>query len=341
MNNLREVAYLIDPALWVREVLGIEPLPWQEEFLRAPRGASILALTGRQIGKTTTAAWAMANAALFMPGSLSVVACPAQRQSAEAVRRVREAVIKAGGKLKADNVYGLELTNDLRVLALPGSDDSIRGMTVDAWIVADEAARLSDDLIAALRPMRARRPEARLAMLSTAWSRTDPFWMDWAGDDQSWIRLKATADTVHYDPKFLEQERRSLGEDAFKREYFGIPLGAQASPFTWELYERATQVHVPLVPPGPAFGPPFRSAGCPLRTPSINRLRSMMFNRDDPNTWPCFRPLIIAHDVGAVAIVRPPSSAGSVPSSRDEWELKRPRSSRKDYTEVRVRARSP
>jgi hypothetical protein len=23
----------------------------------------------------------------------------------------------------------------------------------------------------------------------------------------------------------------------------------------------------------------------------------MIFNRDDPNTWPCFRPLIIAHDV--------------------------------------------
>ncbi len=24
----------------------------------------------------------------------------------------------------------------------------------------------------------------------------------------------------------------------------------------------------------------------------------MIFNRHDPNTWPCFRPLIIAHDVG-------------------------------------------
>jgi hypothetical protein len=203
MNNLSEVAYRIDPALWVRKVLGIEPQNWQEEFLRAPQGASILVLAARQAGKTSTAAWAMANAALFMPGSLSVVACPAQRQSAEAVRRVREAVFKAGGKLEADNVYGLELTNGSRVLALPGSDDSIRGLTVDGWIVADEAARLSDDLIAALRPMRARRPEARLAMLSTAWSRADPFWMAWAGDDQSWIRLKATADTVHYDPKFL------------------------------------------------------------------------------------------------------------------------------------------
>ena len=24
----------------------------------------------------------------------------------------------------------------------------------------------------------------------------------------------------------------------------------------------------------------------------------MKFNRDDPNTWPSFKPLIIAHDVG-------------------------------------------
>jgi hypothetical protein len=98
MNNLREIAYRLDPVLWVREVLGVEPAKWQEEFLRATRGASILALTARQCGKTTTAAWAMAHTALYVPGSLSVVACPAQRQSAEAVRRVREAVIKAGRK---------------------------------------------------------------------------------------------------------------------------------------------------------------------------------------------------------------------------------------------------
>src|SRR5499433_2462072 len=123
MSNLREVAYRLDPALWVRKVLGVEPTEWQEKFLRAPRGASILALTARQCGKTTTAAWAMAHAALFVPGSLSVVACPAQRQSAEAVRRVREAVIKAGGKLEADKGYGHELTHGSRGLGSPGSDN--------------------------------------------------------------------------------------------------------------------------------------------------------------------------------------------------------------------------
>jgi hypothetical protein len=183
------------------------------------------------------------------------------------VRRVREAVFKTGGTLKTDNVYRLGLENGSRVLALPGSDDSVRGLTVDGWIVADEAARISADLISALRPMRARKPQARLAMLSTAWSRTDPFWLAWDGDDPSWMRLQATADTAHYDPDFLERERRALGDDAFRREYFGIPLGAQASPFTWELYDRATTPHVPLVAPGGAFAPPLAPAPVPVANP--------------------------------------------------------------------------
>ncbi len=267
MSNLRDFAYRLDPALWVHRVLGIEPTPWQQEFLRAPRGASILALTARQCGKTTTAAWGMAHAALFVPGSLSVVACPAQRQSAEAVRRTRDAVLQGGDKLKADNVYGIELSNGSRVLALPGSDNSVRGLTVDAWIVADEAARLSNELIAALRPMRARRPQTRFAMLSTAWSRSDPFWTAWESEDPSWLRLKATADTIHYDPVFLQEERLALGEDAYKREYLGIPLGAQASPFTWELFERATQASCPLVQPGSAFGPRAEPSARPVQNP--------------------------------------------------------------------------
>jgi hypothetical protein len=267
MSNLREIAYRIDPASWVREVLAMTPEPWQETYLRAPAGASVLALTARQRGKTTTAAWAIAHTMVFRPNSLSVIACPAQRQSAEAVRRVREALTKADHELKSDNVYGLELTTGARVLTLPGSDDSIRGMTVDGWIVADEAARLPADLIAALRPMRARRPQARFAMLSTAWSRTDPFWAAWSDGDPSWIRLQATAETAPFSPQFLDKERRALGDHAFQREYYGIPMGGHASPFTWELYERATRTAPPLVAPGPAFEPRQPSCATPVANP--------------------------------------------------------------------------
>ena len=192
MSKLRELAYYIDPVQWVRGALEVEPEAWQTDFLRAPLGASIIALTARQVGKTTTASWAIAHHMLFTPGGLSVIACPALRQSAEAVRQVRDILIKVGAALSTNNVYALELKNGSRVLALPGSDDSIRGLTVDGWIVADEAARLSPNLIAALGPMRARRPHARLAMLSTAWSRTDPFWTVWEDqEDPAWIRLKA------------------------------------------------------------------------------------------------------------------------------------------------------
>ena len=105
-------------------------------------------------------------------------------------------------------------------------------------------------------------------MLSTAWSRTDPFWTAWASDDPSWIKLKATADEVQsFDEDYLARERRALGDAAFQREYLGVPSDGQASPFTWELYERATAIHTPLVPPGRAFQPPAEPSAVPVPNP--------------------------------------------------------------------------
>jgi hypothetical protein len=65
---------------------------------------------------------------------------------------------------------------------------------------------------------------------------------------------------------YLEQERNALG-DAFKREYLGIPDGGQASPFTWDLYDRAIRSNRPLVPAGPAFTPPSPLAPVPVPNP--------------------------------------------------------------------------
>jgi hypothetical protein len=271
--NLLELAYQLDPVLWVKQELKLTPTSWQEQYLRAAAGSSILVLTARQVGKTTTAAWAIAHCMLYRPGSLSVIACPTQTQSAEAVRRVRVALDHVGAKFKSDNVYGLELENGSRVKALPGAEDSVRGLTVDGWIVADEAARLDPEMIAALGPMRARKPEARLAMLSTAWEVSDPFWTAWDGDDSSWMRLQCVGVDAH-PLKILERERPRYGDNAFNREYMGIPSGGAASLFTVELYQKAT-----LVPAGsiPCAG----------------------VIREDPSTWVNFKPTIVAHDVGA------------------------------------------
>jgi hypothetical protein len=123
--------------------------------------------------------------------------------------------------------------------------------------------------------MRARRPDARFAMLSTAWSRADPFWKVWESDDPTWLRLRATADSdaTLFTPEFLESERRALGEHAFKREYFGVPGGSETSLFPWALYDRATRTDAPLMPPGPAFGPPDEVPPVPIPNP-FHQLRA-------------------------------------------------------------------
>ena len=77
-------------------------------------------------------------------------------------------------------------------------------------------------------------------------------------------------------PEVLERARRQLSEDDFKREYLGIPAGSQVSPFTYDLYERATQAPV------------------------------------HRNMYDFFKPHIIAHDVGhkkdrSTAVVGGPS----------------------------------
>ena len=278
MNPSHEIAYSMDPALWARNVLGIEPTAWQDDFLRAKLGASIIVLTARQVGKTTVALWAISHCMLYTPNSLSVIAAPSLRQGEETLRRIRECLIKAGAKLTTDRAQAIGLENGSRVLALPENDDSIRGLTVDGWIVVDEAARVSEELIAAVLPMRARKPEARFAMLSTAWSRTDPFWAVWSNEDPSWLRLKATADVPGlYEPEYLDRVRRTLGEAAFKREYLGIPVGSHTSPFTWDLYDQGVRVHTPLVASNLSFN-------------------SRTYNAGDVMSWPLYKP-IIAHDV--------------------------------------------
>jgi len=280
MISPRDLAYQIDPVCWAKS-LGFQAKPWQTDFLRAPLGASIAVLASRQCGKTTTAAWAVAHHAFFNSASLSVIAAPTQPQSAEALRKVKADLIQAGCKLKVDNVHRIELDNGARVLALPGDDDNIRGLTVDGWIVVDEAARVTDDLIAALRPMRAQRPNARLAMISTANTLSDPFWPIWSAENDDWVKIQATAEKETYAPGYLERERQNLGEAAFNREYLGIPSGGAASPFTWELYEAAISKRRPTTQPcGPASA------------------QANAFDPDDPSTWGSFRPLIMAHDVG-------------------------------------------
>ena len=68
MNTHREIAYRVDLALWVQDVLGMSPTHDGRRNFCALRKAHPLALTARQVGKTTAAAWELRISWFLLPG---------------------------------------------------------------------------------------------------------------------------------------------------------------------------------------------------------------------------------------------------------------------------------
>ena len=77
-----------------------------------------------------------------------------------------------------------EFANGSRVIALPGSERTVRGYAGARLIVLDEAARVDDDLLAALRPTMAT-VDGSLIMLTTPAGKRGEFYRCATGIESS------------------------------------------------------------------------------------------------------------------------------------------------------------
>jgi hypothetical protein len=223
-DALRIILYRQDATAWAQRELGLSLDTWQKSLVSTPPGGRTIALVHRQAGKTTAAAVATTHHLIFgATGSTSLILAPTQRQSGEAIRRIRSLLLKARAKLITDNAFSLELDNGSRVLGLPGQDDAaIRGLTVDGVLVVDEAARVTDGLFQAAQPMVLRHARvARVLVLSTAWARDGFFYRLWSdGNPRDWQKIEARIDQcTHLTPDDIERERQSMPASVFAREY--------------------------------------------------------------------------------------------------------------------------
>lgn len=163
-----DIARAFDPVLMAHDC-GIEPDEWQGNLLREqPRRA--LMLCSRQAGKTTTAGLLGLHRALYASSSLVLIVSPSQRQSAEIFRTVIGFYRKLDGapELAAESVLRAEFKNGSRILALPGSEKTIRGYSGANLIILDEASRIEDELIGGLTPMLATSDGSFLALTTPA-----------------------------------------------------------------------------------------------------------------------------------------------------------------------------
>lgn len=218
----RDLAGALDAAAFAARC-GVQPDPWQVDFLRSPAKRT-LQLAARQVGKTTATSLKALHIASYEPGALVLVVAPAERQSKEFVRGVRllHSQLQGAVPLKAESVTKLEFANEARIWALPGGDDGkgIRGIAAPRLIVLDEAAQIPDTLLGVLRPMMATRPDAELIALSTPFGKRGWFYEAWTGGGSVWARVKVTVDMCpRITKEFLDEERRALGQTMFESEY--------------------------------------------------------------------------------------------------------------------------
>jgi Terminase large subunit, T4likevirus-type, N-terminal len=195
---------------------GIEPDPWQAKLLRE-RPRRCLMLCARQTGKTEAAFHLGLWTCLYEPGSLVLIVSPSQRQSQEVFRRLMLAHAKLQGvpELQQESALRAQFANGSRVLALPGSEKTTRGYAATNMVILDEAARVDDELLAALRPTMAT-VDGSLIALSTPFGKRGWFYEAWSGGDPSWTRIRVPAsDCPRISQAFLADERRELGAMRF------------------------------------------------------------------------------------------------------------------------------
>jgi hypothetical protein len=220
---------------------GITCDPWQEDFLRSDSRRT-LQLAARQVGKTLSTCLKTFWTATHEPGALILVVAPAERQSKEFVRGVRLLHKNLDGAvpLKSESVTKLEFENDARILALPGGEEgrTIRGLANVRLCVLDEAAQIPDQLLKVIRPMLATNIRGELIALSTPFGKRGWFYEAWTGGDPVWHRVKVSVDMCpRISPAFLDEERRALGDLAFRAEYGLEFLDNQMSMFSTDLID--------------------------------------------------------------------------------------------------------
>src|SRR3954452_12711715 len=204
----RATLVYVDPVFFARHTLGFEPDPWQERVL-SWEGNKLLLNCSRQSGKSTIAAIRALHRALYVPRSLVLLVSRSLRQSAELFKKVQDFLgrLPVRPQLDEDNKLSLQLANGSRIVSLPGSEETIRGFSGAALIIEDEAARVSDALYLAVRPMLAV-SRGRLILMSTPWGKRGHFHEAWENGGPSWERVKITAaQCPRISPEFLAEER--------------------------------------------------------------------------------------------------------------------------------------
>jgi hypothetical protein len=210
-----------DAALMAQRA-GILPDSWQSDLLRSDARQMIL-LCSRQSGKSTVSAILGLHTALFKENSLVLLLSPSLRQSQELFKKLKDffAAIECAAlpKVSEESALRLEFNNGSRVIALPGSETTIRGYSAVSLLIIDEASIVEDSLFFAVKPMLAV-SGGRIILLSTPRGKRGFFHDVWTSGGADWNRTCITArECPRISEQWLLKEKESMPSFWFKQEF--------------------------------------------------------------------------------------------------------------------------
>jgi hypothetical protein len=222
-NNLvaRRRAAESNDAVMLAARVGITPDAWQADVLRSTE-RQVALLCSRQAGKSTVTSLLALHEALHRPRALVLLLSPSLRQSQELFLKVKQAYGVLGGEqiqAREESALRMQFSNDARIVALPGTEATIRGYSGVDLLIIDEASRVSDELYQAVRPMLAV-SGGRIVLLTTPFGKRGFFHHEWTEGGDEWRKVKITAhDCPRISPAWLESERKRIGDWWFRQEY--------------------------------------------------------------------------------------------------------------------------
>lgn len=263
---LADVALALDPCL-LAERAGLALDGWQRDALRTP-SKRLLVNASRQSGKSTVAAVKGVHTALYEPRATVLFLSPSLRQSQELFRASLSVFRALGRPIEADaeTALRLELENHSRIVSLPATETTIRGIAAPRLIVFDEASRVPDSLFASVLPMIATAPDATVMGLSTPNGRQG-WWAERWFSDEPWERFEIPATQCpRITPAFLEEVQQTMGRYWFEQEFLVKFVDAAGQVFKGD--DIAALLDPSVTPLWPDDAPPFAPPSLPPPLPA-------------------------------------------------------------------------
>ena len=209
-----------DILAWSRETLAFNPDPFQSDLLTATN-SRVLVLAPRQTGKSTAAAVRVLYEAIHHDNALILLASASGRQSGQIMEKVRKMAHEIGQPTfpPPNKCDGFTLENGAQIIAVPDSQETIRGFSAPRLIIVDEAAFASEEMFKALEPMLTV-SAGTLLLMSTPNGQFGYFYDQWHNTNGPWKRLQGQLkDCPRVDWDTIEEMRQTMAPNDFAQEF--------------------------------------------------------------------------------------------------------------------------